>query len=176
MRRAVAGDGDAFGGLMASHRPAALRIATVVLGTLDGAEDVVQQATERTWRAIGTVDPERPFQPWFLRIVANTARNQRRTLGRQARLALRVGGRRPAAEPGPEDTVVTDVERQQVIAAMNRLGSEDRLVIALRHFEQLTERETAEALDCPAGTVKSRLSRAMGRLRHELTTVAQVTP
>ncbi|MBA3984799.1 MAG: RNA polymerase sigma factor, partial [Acidimicrobiia bacterium] len=121
MRRAVAGDGDAFGGLMASHRPAALRIATVVLGTLDGAEDVVQQATERTWRAIGTVDPERPFQPWFLRIVANTARNQRRTLGRQARLALRVGGRRPAAEPGPEDTVVTDVERQQVIAAMNRL-------------------------------------------------------
>ncbi|MEJ7724168.1 MAG: sigma-70 family RNA polymerase sigma factor, partial [Ilumatobacteraceae bacterium] len=92
------------------------------------------------------------------------------------RLALRVGGRRPAAEPGPEDTVVTDVERQQVIAAMNRLGSEDRLVIALRHFEQLTEREIAEALDCPAGTVKSRLSRAMGRLRHELTTGAQVTP
>lgn len=176
MRRSIAGDGDAFGVVMARHRPAALRVATVVLGTMQGAEDVVQQAMERAWRAVGTVDAGRPVLPWFLRIVSNTARNQRRTLGRQARLAVRAGARRPPVEPGPEDVAITDSERQQVITAMNRLASDDRLVIALRHFEQLTEREMAEALDCPAGTVKSRLARAMARLRHELTGVAQVAP
>ncbi len=160
---------------MARHRTAALRVATVVLGTVEGAEDVVQQATERAWRAVGTVDAERPFQPWFLRIVANSARNQQRTRGRQARLALRVGGRRPSTDPGPEDAIVTESERQQVVTAMNRLGPDDRLVIALRYFEQFTEREMAETMGCPAGTVKSRLARAMSRLRHALTTDAMVT-
>ena len=55
-----------------------------------------------------------------------------------------------------------------MIAAMNRLGRDDRLVIALRHFEQLGEAEMADVLGCPAGTVKSRLSRAMNRLRAQL--------
>lgn len=175
MRRAIAGDDEAFTALVTRHRTAALRVATVVLGTAEGADDVVQQATERAWRAVGTVDPTRPFQAWFFRIVVNAARNQQRTLGRQAHLALRVGGRRPAVEQGPEDAVVTESERRRVIDAMNRLGSDDRLVIALRHFEQLSELEMAQSLDCPAGTIKSRLSRAMTRLRHELT-VEEATP
>ena len=57
-----------------------------------------------------------------------------------------------------------------MLAAINRLAAGDRLVIALRHFEQLAEHEMAEVLGCPAGTVKSRLARAMSRLREELAT------
>ncbi len=68
----------------------------------------------------------------------------------------------------PEDAAVTDSERQMVVDAMNGLDGDDRLVIALRWFEQLTEAEMAETLECPPGTVKSRLSRAMGRLRSVL--------
>ena len=64
--------------------------------------------------------------------------------------------------------VVDAGRRRALVAALNRLSTEDRLVIGLRHFEQLTEREMADALDCAPGTVKSRLSRATRRLREEL--------
>ena len=139
-----------------------------MLGTASGAEDVVQDATVRAWRAIGAVDPDRGFRSWYLRTVANTARNDRRSRGRRARLAVRAGVAAIDPSAGPEEQAVTDLERERVVAAVNRLRSDDRLVIALRHFEHLSEAEMAEVLDCAPGTVKSRLSRAMGRLRGEL--------
>lgn len=116
-----------------------------------------------------TFDPTRPFRPWFLRIVANLARNDRRARGRRARLDVRAAsadaGRAVAT---PEDIAVGDAERRRVLEALNRLDRDDRLVVALRYFEQLSEAEMAETLDCPPGTVKSRLSRAMARLRTAL--------
>jgi len=141
----------------------------VVLGSPADAEDVVQMASERAWRAIASVDPERGFRAWFLRIVANTARNHHRSRTRRRLAELRVAARPPdAANPEPESSMVTHTEREVVIAAMNRLDADARLVIALRHFEQLSEHEMADVMACPPGTVKSRLSRAMGRLRSEL--------
>jgi RNA polymerase sigma-70 factor (ECF subfamily) len=68
----------------------------------------------------------------------------------------------------PVDDTITARERDVVVAALNRLGANERLVIALRHFEQLDEREMATVLDVPPGTVKSRLARAMSKLRAEL--------
>lgn len=127
---------------------------------------MVQQATERAWRAIDTFDADRPFRPWFLRIVANGARNDRRARGRRAHLEVRAASADVARSVvTPEEVAVTDGERQRVVDALNHLDSDDRLVIALRWFEQLSEAEMAEMLDVPAGTVKSRLSRAMGRLK-----------
>jgi RNA polymerase sigma factor (sigma-70 family) len=70
--------------------------------------------------------------------------------------------------PDPEEHAVTDADRYRVIDAMNHLHRDDRLVIALRHFEQLSENEIAGVLGCANGTVKSRLSRAMSRLRAQL--------
>jgi RNA polymerase sigma-70 factor (ECF subfamily) len=165
----VAGDAVAYGELLARHRSSALRVATVVLGSASDADDVVQIASERAWRSIGTVDPDRGFQPWFLRIVANTARNDRRAAGRRRAAELRIA-LQPAdgGGPDPQSATVTHAEREAVVAAMNRLDSDTRLVIALRYFEQFSEHEMAEVLACPIGTVKSRLSRAMGRLRGEL--------
>ena len=110
----------------------------------------------------------RGFRSWFLRIVANTARNHRRAWWRRRRAELRLAAR-PTADPADvvEDTV-TATERDVVVAALNRLATQERVVIALRHFEQLSEQEMADVLDVPAGTVKSRLSRAMSKLRAEL--------
>lgn len=153
---------------MARHRTSALRVATVVLGSARDAEDVVQAATERVWRSIGTADPERGFRPWYLRAVANTARNHRRGWWRRTAAELRLATRPAPGVPDPVDAAVGAAEREAVVAALNRLDPEARLVIALRHFEQLGEREMAAVLDCPPGTVKSRLSRAMARLRAEL--------
>ena len=167
MRRAQQGDVDAYGELVARHRPAALRVATVVLGSADGADDVVQQATERAWRSFETFDGARPFRPWFLRIVANGAPQRSTRAGAAepiSRCAWRHAGMAQEAVT-PEEAAVSDVDRQRVVAALNQLDSDDRLVIALRWFEQLTEAEMVETLEVPAGTVKSRLSRAMGRLQ-----------
>jgi RNA polymerase sigma-70 factor (ECF subfamily) len=169
VRRACQGDAEAYGELTARHRPAALRVATVVLGAPEGADDVVQQAAERAWRTIDRFEAGRGFRPWWLRIVANAARNDRRSRGRRARLAVRAATadeRRHVVTP--EEAVITDAERRTVVTALNRLATADRLVIALRHFEQLSEQEMAEVLACPPGTVKSRLSRATGRLRDQL--------
>ena len=169
MRRAGAGDAAAFGELVARHRSSVLRVATVVLGTSSGADDVVQDADVRAWRARNTIDPERAFRSWYLHVVANTGKNARRSFGRRAALELRdARASLPGVGADPADRIVTDIERQTVIAAVNRLRRDDRLIIGLRHFEQLGEAEIAEVLGCPTGTVKSRLSRAMERLRRQL--------
>ena len=160
-------DDTDFGQLVDQTRPAALRLATVVLGTAQGADDVVQVALERAWKARGSYDRERPFRPWLLRIVANTARNDRRSRGRRAHLAVRAAHATVAGE-SLEDAVVSADERRVVLDGLNRLASADREVIALRYFEDMSEAEMATVLDCPSGTVKSRLSRAMSRLRDEL--------
>ncbi len=168
VRRVQAGDAAAFDELLTTHRTSALRVASVVLGSAHGADDVVQDANVRAWRSVAGVDAERGFRSWYLRVVANTARNDRRSRGRRAALALRL-----AAQPGrdaadPEEHAVTDADRRRVIDALNRLDRDDRLVIALRHFEQLSENEMADVLGCANGTVKSRLSRATSRLRVQL--------
>lgn len=166
--RARRGDERAFTELVEHHHTSARRVATVVLGHHTGADDVTQDATLRAWRAIDTLDPERGFRAWYLRIVANTARNERRASGRRAALALR----RPLRDRAPDDPeadAVTNAERAIVLDALNRLDTDDRLVIALRYFEDLGIADIAHVLDCPTGTVKSRLSRATARLRGHLT-------
>lgn len=166
--RARNGDERAFAILVDRHHAGARRVATVVLGHHEGVDDVVQDATLRTWRAIDTLDPDRGFRAWFLRTVANTARNERRSRGRRAALTLR----RPAPERAPDDpeaSAITNDDRQRVLAALNELDTDDRLILSLRHFEDLAIAEIAHVLGCPDGTVKSRLSRATARLRAQLT-------
>jgi RNA polymerase sigma-70 factor, ECF subfamily len=136
-------DPTSFDARVRATVPSALRLATVVLGTRDGADDVVQVAMERAWSAFARYDVDRPFRPWFLRIVANTARNDRRQRGRQAALRARAEHQRGDVQASAEE-------------------------IALRYFEQLAEAEMAEVLGCAPGTVKSRLSRARLRLRQHL--------
>lgn len=143
-------------------------MATVVIGTTDGAGDAVQAATLRAWRARRRIDPGQGFRAWYLRIVANTARNDRRSRTRRAALAVRVAAAPTIDAATPEVAVVTATEREIVVRGLNRLSADDRLVLALRFFEELSQADIARVLDCPVGTVKSRLSRAMSRLRRVL--------
>jgi RNA polymerase sigma factor (sigma-70 family) len=110
------------------------------------------------------------FRPWLLAIVANEARNRRRSSGRRARLALRSAAQlRPGdAAPSPEAAVLDAEGRERLLAAVNELREEERLVVACRYFLDLSETETAAALGLRPGTVKSRLSRALARLRASL--------
>lgn len=147
----------------------ALRTAYVITGDAAEAEDAAQEAFVKAFYALPRFRPGAPFRPWLLRIVANEARNRRTAAARRGRLALR-SAELPPLEPAttPEDAAVAGEERAVLLQAINGLRPEDRLVIAHRYFFELTEAEMAVALDCPRGTVKSRLSRALGRLRTAL--------
>ena len=93
----------------------------------------------------------------MLRIVANEARNRRRSAGRRTRLALRA-----ANEQGPPEE---PVDRRTLLDALNALPEEAQAVLACRYLLGLSEHETAVALGLRHGTVKSRTSRALDRLR-----------
>ena len=103
--------------------------------------------------------------------VANEARNRRKAANRRLHLALRAAADRPsgAAAPSPEAAALAGEQRAALLAALNALREDDRRVIAYRYFLDLSEGEMADALGCARGTVKSRLSRALGRLRPLLT-------
>jgi RNA polymerase sigma-70 factor (ECF subfamily) len=166
--RSRAGDDAAFGLLVARHQTVAFRTAYVICGEVPEAEDAAQEAFIKARGALGRFRAGAPFRPWLLAIVANEARNRRRAAGRRLALAGRVAAEPEGAVPLPEAQAMAAGERRELARALATLGPEHRQVIALRYLLDLSEAECAAALGCRPGTVKSRLSRALGRLRVEL--------
>jgi len=101
-----------------------------------------------------------------------------RSASRRKTLVTRVADDRSsgAAAPSPEAAVLAAERSAALGAALGSLAPRDRVVIALRYFEDLSEKEMAVALDCPPGTVKSRLSRALSKLKNSLPEDEAVTP
>jgi RNA polymerase sigma factor (sigma-70 family) len=165
---ARAGDRQGFAELVRRHQAVAFRAAYVITGSEAEAEDAVQEACVKAWLALGRFRPAAPFRPWLVSIAINEARNRRRGAGRRAGLALRLAA--PAEEPVPssEAVALASLERARLAEAVGRLREQDQLVIAARFFLGLSEAEAAGALGLRRGTLKSRLSRALGRLRSEL--------
>jgi RNA polymerase sigma factor (sigma-70 family) len=168
--QAKLGDTRAYGALIQEHQTIAFRTAYLITASAADAEDAVQEAAVKAYRALGRFRAGKPFRPWFLAIVANEARNRRRSAGRRERLALRAaddplsGG----AVPSPEAAILEAEQRAELLAAIDELREEDRLAIACRYFLGLSEEETASALGWRRGTVKSRTSRALDRLRAQM--------
>jgi RNA polymerase sigma-70 factor (ECF subfamily) len=167
--RALAGDVAAYEEIVRRYQDVALRTAYLVAPEADAA-DAVQDAFLKAHAALPRFRVGAPFRPWVLRIVANEARNRRRSADRRAGLALRASIVLPRDDvaTSPEAEVIADETRGELHQAVGRLRDEDREVIGARYFLGLSEAETAEALEIPAGTVKSRTARALGRLRINL--------
>jgi len=170
VERARNGDENAYEELVRAHQGIAFRIAYIVAGSSAEAEDAAQEGFLKAYRALGRFRRGAPFRPWLLQIVANEARNRRRSAGRRAALTLRAAeeGSSGGAAPSPEGALLAGEERSRLLDAVNGLREEERLVIACRYFLELSEEETAAALGVRPGTVKSRTSRALARLREEL--------
>jgi RNA polymerase sigma-70 factor, ECF subfamily len=168
--RAQRGDGDAYEELVRMHQGIAFRTALLITGTTGEAEEAAQDAFVKGFRALGRFRPELPFRPWLLAIVANEARNRRRSAGRRQALELRAATeiRSGDAAPSPEAAALRDERRELLLRAVDGLPVEQRLVVGCRYFLDLSEAETATTLGIRAGTVKSRLARALERLREEV--------
>ncbi len=162
----------AYETLVRRYQDVALRTAYLVAPEADAA-DAAQDAFIKAYAALPRFRDGSPFRPWLLRIVANESRNRRRSADRRANLAVRAGtlgtGGVGATVASPEAEVLAGERRATLLDALGRLRDEDREVIGARFLLELSEAETAEALGLPTGTVKSRTSRALGRLRVVLT-------
>ena len=163
----VTDDTNAFGTLVREHEAVAFRVAYLMTGRAAEAEDVVQDAAIKALRAFPRFRAGADFRPWFLQIVANEARNRRRAAGRReaatARLTLEVAT--DVSRNDPEEMALSGERRAALLSTVNALNERDKLVLVCRYFMNLTEKETATVLAVRRGTVKSRTSRALKRIR-----------
>ena len=163
IERARHGDVSAFEALVRAHQEICFRTAWISSGAADDAEDAAQEAFMKAFAALPRFRAGAAFRPWLLAIVANEARNRRRSANRRAALALRAPDQ--GLESSPETMVLASEARQSLLDAVNALPDADREVVSYRYLLELSEAETAAVLGVPVGTVKSRLFRALGRLR-----------
>jgi RNA polymerase sigma factor (sigma-70 family) len=170
IERAKRGDVSAYEALVRAHQGIAFRTAFLIARDPSDAEEAAQDGFVKAYRALGRFRRGAPFRPWLLQIVANEARNRRRSAGRRANLALRLADEvRPGdAVPSPEAALLSDERRAELLAAVEGLREEERLVVSCRFFLGLSEDETAQTLGLKLGTVKSRTSRALAQLREEV--------
>jgi RNA polymerase sigma-70 factor, ECF subfamily len=162
IERVLAGDAAAWTPLISAHQEAVFRLAYLLLGDAAEAEDVAQEALMRAGQALDRFDRSRPLRPWLLQIARNLAANRRRS----ARRHLAALQRWWANAPAPSDPVAqVDAGAADLHQAVATLSREDQEVIYLRYFLELSVDETAQTLGIAPGTAKSRLSRALQRLR-----------
>ena len=169
LARSREGDVRAYEELVEQHQATAFRVAWMITRSRPDAEEATQDGFLKAYRALGRFHEGAPFRPWLLRIVANEARNRKVAAQRREQLAMRtIEGRAPASAAPADAEAIANSERAELIAAISRLEERDQLVIGARFFLELSEAETAAALGVRRGTVKSRLSRALARLRKEV--------
>lgn len=165
--RARQGDGEAWYRLVGVHQEAVFRLAYLLLRDASDAEDVAQEVFVRAFRALGTFDAERPLRPWLLRIASNLAHNRRRSLGRylEALKRLYSAPETTTSSASPAEGLAKRWEAETLWSAIKHLKPAEQEVVYLRYFLELSEAEMATAMNVAPGTVKSRLHRALSRLR-----------
>ncbi len=153
-------DGDQLERLLADRGPQLLRTAVLLAGSQQDGEDLLQAALERLVRQRRPVDgsPEAYLRRTLYNLAAD---GWRRSSTWQRKLPLVRAGQQAAA---PDGTAAVDL-RDALIGALRQLPPQQRAVIVLRYWEQLTEAETAEVLGCSDGTVKAAASRGLRRMR-----------
>ena len=163
VRLAKDGDRDAYDLLLTQLVDHLYRIARLILGDYDSAEEAVQEALVRCWRDLPRLrEPDR-FDAWLNRIllhaITDEARDRRRFRANVARLRL---------EPVQLDGSGAIADRDEIARVFERLSIEHRTVIVLHHYLGLTVDEAATTIGIPVGTAKSRLHYATDAMRAAL--------
>lgn len=185
VERVQAGDKQAFGLLVTKYQRKLARLISRMVRDSAEVEDIVQESFIRAYRALPSFRNDSAFYTWLYRIGVNTAKNWLMTHGRRAQLTRSVDddeaeGREDVEllhnTETPERLLMTKELGETVNAAVERLPEELRTAITLREIEGLSYEEIAQVMDCPIGTVRSRIFRARdaisAKLRPLLDTVA----
>ena len=165
--RARRGDVGAYDELVRAHQEAAFRAAYLITRDVADAQDAAQEAFLRAYDALGRFDARRPFRPWILRIATNMALNRLKASMRRQAMAERFGAETVEREANPsiEARVLRRERGRRVQDAIRHLKPDDQSLLILRFFFDLSEAELAQTFDIAAGTIKSRLHRALAKLR-----------
>lgn len=171
VRRARAGDGDAFGTLVERYQARIVRLVRGMVPEHD-AEDVAQDAFVKAFRKLGEFDERARFYTWLYRIASNAALDwrKRERYRRHGDLPETESGEDavPSEEPGPQTSARRRELAEAIDAAVERLPPHYHEIVVLREVEGLSYEEIAETLAISKGTVESRLFRARERLRETL--------
>jgi RNA polymerase sigma-70 factor (ECF subfamily) len=168
VRRAQKNERGAFDLLVLKYQHKVVKLVARLLRDPTEAEDVAQEAFVKAYRALGSFRGDSAFYTWLYRIAVNTARNsiasrQRRPLDYEAELSESEQNNVAARlkhDDTPEATVLSEEIHQTVNQAIEQLPEDLRTAIVLREIEGLSYEEIAAAMDCPVGTVRSRIFRA----------------
>ena len=160
---AAQGEEDAVEELVRRYSDPARRACLAILKDPEGADDAAQDGFLAALSGLGTYDPGRPFGPWFLRIVANAARDRLRR--EKVRLTDAIPVDAQSSEELPDKASVRTNLREDLQAALNQLPERQRLAVVLFEVEGYSHAEIAEILEVPAGTVRSDVSHARKKLR-----------
>lgn len=164
-----AGDGRAFEALYEKYKAPVFRAALAITGDPAAAEDILQECFLRLHAHVDRLDGSQPLSPWLHRVAVNLAYNfvarRRRT---QHLLRTLWQGRADRSTPSFEAVAERADLSQRLNVALNHLSLEHRLVVVLFYLSEFSLEEIAYILDCPVGTVKSRLYYARQKLRAEL--------
>jgi RNA polymerase sigma-70 factor (ECF subfamily) len=168
------GDLYAWERLVRRYQEPVYRVAWLVVRDSELAQAATLSTFVRAYRALPSYDEELGVMPWLIRIATGESRQQRRETGRPTRSdrpVERQAGPQFPATPIPalaQVASVSPVECQAVTEAFDRIGEEDRLVIATRYLLGLSRSEAANALSIASGLVDEHLSGAMSRLRERM--------
>ena len=168
VRRARAGDAQAFAVLVERHERMVLRTALRLLGRMELAQDAAQDAFLRLHRHLGRFDESRELGPWLYRVVVNVCRDVARRSGGARLVALEDAGVLASPSDGArerEDAVALSEQRRMVQAALLTLPAREREAIVLRDIEGLPTEEVARVLGSSAGTVRSQVSTARLKIK-----------
>jgi RNA polymerase sigma-70 factor, ECF subfamily len=142
----------------------AYRWAGLILGDQHEAEDATQDALLRAWRSAASLRDPAGFQAWFDRILVNVCRDRLRRRGKVRMIAID-DAVFTSAERDPFRTIF---DRDEVLRAMAALDDDQRIVIVLHYWADLTLEAVAERVGWPVGTVKSRLHRGLEAMRNQM--------
>src|SRR5207245_6273064 len=164
----LGGDADAYVGLVERYGGRMYNIALRITNDRDAANDCAQEAFIRAYRALQHYDPSLPFGPWLFRIATNASLNHVQRWHAHGTVVNELPDSPEDQDEGPEATTLRREELAEVVSAMEELPAPYRAALTLRHMQQLSYQEVADALEIPLGTVKTHLHRARAALKARL--------